>query len=371
MGIVSVERFSLSLGDNVLTADGTLTKSQTTGNCIPFITSRTSVLGGATGDEFRQFCLQSFFPDGSTVRVERGRAGASQSQLVAEVTVVEFDGTDIEVQQGTYSIGASTASDVVTGISAVTLANTFLYHNWHRGNVFDAVYDSSAVRGRITGTQELTFDRIATDSTAIVTGRWYLADATTGGDFTVQAKDIDLATGDTSNTATLTSVTTASTFLLGSAKSNGTDQDGAHQNTYDVNLSNSTTISLQRDTSGGPLNWSGFAVEMTDNTSVQRGTRVQSTDLLSDSFDITAVTLADSWVHVAGSSGSMGGGSYPGGASQNPTDSFMALDFVDSDTIRMQHTNNSTASADNDISWEVIEWDIGAAGPSRRVMVVS
>ena len=35
--VKSIERFSLTLGDNVLTADGTLTKGQATPNCVPLI----------------------------------------------------------------------------------------------------------------------------------------------------------------------------------------------------------------------------------------------------------------------------------------------------------------------------------------------
>jgi hypothetical protein len=80
MGVISVQKFSLNLGDNELIAEDTLAVDTVAANCIPFITSRISDQAGAGADEFRQWCVESYFSDSSTVTVERQRAGAGQGR---------------------------------------------------------------------------------------------------------------------------------------------------------------------------------------------------------------------------------------------------------------------------------------------------
>jgi hypothetical protein len=73
-------------------------------------------------------------------------------------------------------------------------------------------------------------------------------------------------------------------------------------------------------------------------------------------------------VHVAGSAGVIGGGSWPGPQSQDAADTFVAWTFTSDSALTVAHIVPG-ASDDQNISWEVIEWDVGAAAPVRRVMV--
>jgi hypothetical protein len=349
------------MGDEVVFATASLSGAHGD-DSIPFITTR--VTTEAIPDSMMAtYATTAFFSDTSTLRVERGTANAGGGQMTVEVTVIQFDPARVAVQSGVYDMGFG-PSDTAALSPDVTLANTFLYHTF-QGLGVSTDSRMYLTQGRITDVDELTFNN---DGTSVgITGHWFTADATAGGDFTVQPVEITVAAAASTGTDSLTSIAENKTFLLGSYRQNEFAGHANEDHTIDVDLTSDVLVSLQRAGTGGDINWSGFAVTMTDATMVQRDTLVQSSADVSETVEITAVT--NGWVHMAGSAGSLTGGSFAGTAAEDVPDAFCAWDFVDSDTIQVTKFTGG-GEADNDLSWEVIDWAIGAGQPpARRVMV--
>lgn len=347
-GVKSVERFSITLAAGTASNSASLTKSQVTANCVPFITHRVTTIASPV-DDFSETCVDAYF-SGSTVVVETSE-GTTRA-LVVEVTVVEFDSSRVTVQQGTYQMSASASA--TASITAVTLANTFLVHAWQlSGN--PATHQHAGVRGRFTSTTQLTFDRSGTTGT--VDGHWYVIESDSG-DFTVEEFTITL-TAATSGTATISAVTMAKTFLVGSHTITDTTDDNA-DGSIEAVLTNTTTVTIQRTTGGGNIVYTGYAVEFAagGDETVQRGQiAAQGATASQNVSGLTAVDLDVAMVHAAGSPMSWKNGSFPGSGSSDNCDAFCAWDFVNTTTIRVQHTT-SGGEASNDLSWEVIEWAI-------------
>lgn len=347
-GIVSVERFSITLAAGTASNSATLTKSQTIANCVPFITKRITTIASPV-DNWSQQCVDAYF-SGSTVVV--ATSDGSTRALVVEVAVVEFDASKVTVQQGTYQITTAATSGTAT-ISAVTLANSFVQHSWLVGSA-PATNDPAAVRARFTSTTQLTFDRGA--SGGQVDGHYYVVESDTG-DFSVQESTITLS-AVSSNTGTITSVTTNKTFLVGSFTCASTADDNT-LGSVDVTLTDATTITVQRNGSTGTIVWTGYAISFAAGgaETIQRGTITAQGATASQNVSITTVDSNLAMVQNAGNVSAFKSGSFPGAGSSDNSDAQCAWDFVDTSTIRVQH-NTSGGEANNDISWEVIEWEI-------------
>ena len=124
-GVKSVERFSLALAVSDGEEDGTLTKSQTTANCVPFLGCRVTD-AEATPDRYGNYYLDASFPDSTHVRALGSTSSGSATH--AEISVVEFDGTNIIVIKD--SINKTSVSDVVAtlpGAASVDLTKAFVY----------------------------------------------------------------------------------------------------------------------------------------------------------------------------------------------------------------------------------------------------
>lgn len=347
-GVVSVERLTITLGAGTASASANLTKSQTLANCVPFVTHRVTTVASPV-DDYSETCIDVQMQSGPN-RVTATTSEGTTRALVVEVTVVEFDPNRVTVQSGTYQMtGASTTASP----SAVVLANTFLVHSWQIDSN-PATHQHAGVRGRFTSTTQLTFDRIGTTGT--VDGHWFVIESDSA-DFSVEEFTVTL-TAATSNTATISSVTMNKTFLVGSHTISDTTDDNA-DGSVEIVLTNSTTVTVQRAAAGGNIVYTGYAIEFAagGDETVQRGQIAAQGATASQNVDITAVTLDVAMVQAAGSPQSWKNGSFPGSGSSDNCDAFCAWDFVDLDTIRVQHTT-SGGEASNDLAWEVIEWAV-------------
>lgn len=348
-GVLTVERLTITLGAGTASASANLTKSQTLANCVPFTTHRVTTVASPV-DDYSETCVDVEMQSGPN-RVTATTSEGTTRALVVEVTVVEFDSASVTVQSGTYQMSASAST--TASVTAVTLANTFLVHSWQvSGN--PATHQHAGVRGRFTSTTQLTFDRIGTTGT--VDGHWFVIESDSA-DFSVEEFTVTLSAA-TSNTATISAVTTAKTFLVGSHTISDTTDDNA-DGSVEIVLTNTTTVTVQRAAAGGNIVYTGYAVEFAGggDETVQRGQIAAQGATASQSVDITAVDLDIAMVQAAGGPQSWKNGSFPGSGSSDNGDAFCAWDFVDTDTIRVQHTT-SGGEASNDLAWEVIEWAV-------------
>ncbi len=370
MSVVSVEKFTFTLVATDLVESATLTKSQTTANCVPFLTTRVTT---ANGDAHEGYIVDAEFTGGDTIEVHT--TDAVTRVIVVEVSVVEFDGSDITVEEGTFLSGGTEVINALT--TSVTPANAFvqLTHettsdngNFHHQAVRARLTNSSGVTG--TGTH-VTLDR---DGTSLVMqGHYWVVEDTTTNYFSVQAKDIDMSAVAT-NTATITSVASGKSLLIGSFMGGEPTTDNCDANTFNATLTNDTTITVDRfDNPTAVGEFHAQVIEFAGNETVQRGafdeTDEQGGAGTSGIYTATLTTTVDaslSTVHVGGCAGSHTTGKFPGTVAANVPSAHAAGSLTDGDTIRIEHYAGTAAQ---DISWEVIEWDTGAAPTVRRVMV--
>jgi len=361
--VLSVQKHTITLPAGTSgVSSATLSPAVDTDNCIPFVTARVTDDNGAIHSAY---AVRARFDTSTTVEVSTGYAVSRA--LVVEVTVVEFNPSEVTVQSGTLAMAASSQTDAPS-YTAVTSANTFLYHTWTNDSTFSTYYSATTVRGNIFGSPtstSISFSR--QDGTGAIAGTWYLAEAT-GGAFAVEHLDWQLTASDTTTATivTLAPVDTAKTFLLGSYKSNN-DSDFTDRATVDVYLNTSSQVAVNRvgttDTVYGYVQVIEF--DSGGDETVYRGT-VTGTDG-DDTAAIGATVSDDSMVHVAGVPGSFTTGSFAGTDPGDCPDAHCALTFPTSTQIQIQH---GTSGGDTgDVSWEVVEWLPGAPASTRRVMV--
>ena len=381
MTVLSVQKHTVTLAAAASSGTANLTGSPTLANCVPFITTRVTAVSSQNDDEFQDYTVTADFLTGpDRVRIRNHDADSTRA-MVIEVTVVEFDSSVVNVYQGTAAIDNS-QDDVVSIGGTVNLSKAWLYFTYMTEGTADN-YRDHAIRGRITSTTQCTFDCSETYGPASAHSiDWYVVECQ-GTEWAVDAVSIQLDAVTTTNTATIGSVTTSKAFILGShTGSDVGDGDGPDENLVDVKLSNATTVTATRQGHGGGIiEWSGFVVEFAagGNENVYRGTLAWSPTARGTSKTDTigtAVTIADSMVHLAGQTGILGGGHWKRttDSSNRCPDTFTAWTITGTTEVTLTKMDNDDTGGetDQDLSWEVIEWDVGGApAPTRRVMVIS
>jgi hypothetical protein len=292
--------------------------------------------------------------------------------LTVEVTVVEFNVSEVVVQQGTYTIGSG-SGDTTASPTAFTEANTFPYHTWQADST-STLYSDHNIRIRVDGdggADSLSFSRHGT-GTVVIDGHWYTAEAVGGTPaFTVQESDMALVSVSTLDDDTLTPVDLTKSFLVGSYKSSSTtsaNDDG----TVDAALTADDTVTVQRTSASGRIDGTWYTVEFDSagDESVYRNTISAQAATSPDTDSPTSGTWvsANSMAHVAGATGSFVTGSFPGEDGADCPDAHCALTITGTAEVTVEHST-AGGEADNDISWEVIEWDVEGGPAARRVMV--
>jgi hypothetical protein len=351
-GIKSVERLTITLAAGTASASANLTKSQTIANCVPLMTKRITTVASPV-DNWAQQDVDIFFETGPD-RVTAQTNDGSTRAIVVEVTVREYDSAKVKVQSGTFSMTASeTSPGTAPSLTAVVIANSAAVIYYDTGNTANT-NDGSVCRVRIDSTTTLAIDRGAASGT--IDGHWFVWESL-DGDFTVQQIDITLS-AVASNTGTLTSLTMNKTWTLFTYTAASTNDDNSLGSVEGV-LTSSTVYTIQRAGSSGTIVATVFAISFAGGgaETAQRGQIAAQGSTASENVDITATDLDLAGVHSPGYGSFKTGGSFPGAGSSDNADAQCAWDFVDTDTIRVQHSTNG-GEASNDLSWEVLEDEI-------------
>ena len=368
-GVVDVERFSLTLAAGTATASGTLTKGQTVVNCVPYMTCR-MVTPPTTPDNPEHHAVDVYF-SGNTVVVETDEFDVRS--IVCEVTVVQYDGVRILVDPITFSLTTSEASTTEAITDIVDLDQAYIYCACQIQTA-NSLFETTALRARITSTTVATFDQSVINSE--VSGHAWVVRSVSNQDFTVQPLSVTLAdTVDLDNTGSITAVDEAKTFLMGSH--HGGSGDDSNDSSIHCWLSGTggtvDTVNVERQNTSGTISWSGFAVTFDSggDEKVERGTVLQTAGTASENVDLQGTWDSDFRQVINSGQMTLPNCSTAGYASQNFPECRAAWDWVDNDTIRVQHYVYSSPSTDNRISYEAIQWSAGAASTPRRVMVVT
>lgn len=303
------------------------------------------------------------YPTSTTVvTAERFGSAAYACSVTAYVFEVDADTT---LYKGTWAMTNAETSDAAVSIGGtVTLANTIGWH--YRQNEGEAAPgddwdpDGAWTRMSFASTTTLDFDRNAAKGEC--SGHWFVVEST---DLTVEHVTKTLSGTDTSIDETITSVTTAETYLLGSYLTDNIAYND--EACFDVTLQDATTVEWQRAISAADdFDWYVMVVSDSNNT-VQRG-EFTADNVTTDSATITSTDRTRSIVKSGyGTSGWGANNKYEDGTCISHIDEM----WLSADTTaNLERGAVQGSSGGNRVTWEVVQFTV-EAGSTRRVMVIS
>jgi hypothetical protein len=344
----SIEKYYFTLGVGVTSAYTPFAGDQTGVNAVPFATANLfdTEASTSTADSFDRNLPDIYF-NSTGVIVERN--SGTNSGINVSVSVLEFSPSSVKVQTGTFNLPASNISTTSSIGESVIISNSALIFYYKSTDTNDD-YTDNAVRGTITGVNQLTFDVNAATATGIKSGHWYVFESLDGA-FTVQNTTLTFASAATTATGTINSVQQNKTFLIASYITSETSDDPRDGSLW-VNLTNSTTITGTRlGTPSATITATVYAITFSGSENVQRGYFSYSAGTGTDSDTIAAVDLdrAMPWNPVL--TGRMADDS----TSAAKESAFQLVNLTNSTTVqgtRAETTGNAEGG------WEVIEWII-------------
>lgn len=163
------------------------------------------------------FCRSRLLDDGGQKKIEMSFAGATVGKVDWQVIEIEDGG---EVQSGLVNLAGSKAMRDVN-ISDVDLTKSFLVFSYKVNG--EANPDALAIRGHISDTDKLTFERNSSSSGISADISWFVVQMTDGT--SMQQKDITLAAGDEKGDTAIDPVTIDETSVhIGSLQQFGKNE---------------------------------------------------------------------------------------------------------------------------------------------------
>ncbi|KKM99168.1 hypothetical protein LCGC14_1150580, partial [marine sediment metagenome] len=342
--ITSIQQVEITLTGT--SASANLAANTVVTNCIPFMSMEIS---GTSGD-WDEIMIDVYFTAGSppTITVERNLADGT---IYVSIFIIEFDGTNVVVQQGIFDLtAAETATNEV--ISSITLTKAFAKTFYKMGGTGDSGWDHTKVKTWFSDNTHINFERHM--ATATLNGHWYIAEAQ-GSEFITQAISMPITSG-TKTQQVINAVTMAKTMVIGSYETEEYAQD-SQWCAFRLWLEDSTHISVERDTLATTRDawFKGWVIEFaaSSDISIQRGQFSYADSDDQETVDINTVTQANSIIINPMFYGLM---EESGGSFSSLEGAFQKLTFVDSDTI----IGDRAAPVDHAVgNWEVI--DFGSA----------
>jgi hypothetical protein len=356
-GVVSVERVDLTIADAGTTDTADLTKGQDEAKCVPFATFQHNADANGDSDNYSANMAEvEIWDNAGTAAVRITRTGTADP-LVYTIYVVEF-GSDINVQRGTVNSITGTGTDVTITSIDQTKAFALFYYNRNGGDL-DA-HDSAAVRSHFTADTTLRLNR-GSGADGDFSGFWYVVEDT-GSNFDVEAGTVALSASQTSNTATISAVTMAKTFIVASMETDQTDDD-VNSGTMYCDLQSTTLVRARRNTAAATITVSFFAIEFSGGENVYRGELAFGTADTQLTASHTAVDpdFAMAWSPNRQHRSASGSGT---GSSDNSASAVKVI-INGTDNGIVADRNNFGSDAAN-FSWETVEWEEDVAGGGSR-----
>ena len=359
-GVVSVEKFSLTLTATVSSAHAPFTKGQNSSNTVPFVTKYMQSSGAA--EDWQHHLTRVTF---NSTDVIIDRVGTS-ALITIEITVVEFDPSSVKVQSGSYTMADGDISTTSPISDSVNTSRTALIFYSKITGTIDDDYNSASVKGNFWNSTVVSFVR--QDTTGTITGTWYVFESLDGA-FTVQSKLLTVPNGAETATVGIDSVQMNKTFLIASYGATE-NSDNARDGSTSVVLTSSTLITATRGGSvaGDSIFLNIFVITFTGNEYVQRGT-LSFTDSASAPESVTAtinsVNTSNSMAWNPVLTGRM---SSDGTGEGDLQSAFSRLDFPNSTAIRGTRglTGGTTIA-----SYEVVEWVVQSGEDSTPPVILS
>ena len=335
--VKSVEYLEIAIPGGTDTTSANLTKGQVAANCVPFASVRSTQTGlfYDLGRTFVDISLAAGSPPTVTARSTYAGGGP----VDVGVFVVEFDPTQVRVQQGTFSMTAGTPA-VGAAIASVNLAKSALvfYHRAQGTNPNE--WSDFAVEGSFATATNLNFWRDS--SQGALNGHWYVFEAI-GSQFSVQTRTFSLPAGSASGSVAISAVDLSRTSVFASYRTQFDSagatfdvEDGALSVYLPVSATQVTAVRQYANSASNVVDYlTAFVVTWAGDVRVQRGqVDFASTDVTKQAT-ITAVSPSSIVV----------GGTVGPGAQQTDGD---ALADLDKGFYRLKLANSTTVQLDRD-----------------------
>ena len=338
----SVQTGTVTISDTNTFVTDTITSVDTSKSLLLF----SNRLGSDVPLEPNHGMVSGELTSGTTVRFERK---GSTGTITVNYYVAEFS-SGVTVERGDVDISAATTNVTITSVDT---AKSFPIISMRTtGSLYSR---DDFFRADITTSTNLQLSANTFGGTPTV--EWQVVEYT---DCTIQTGDVSFATGDSSKTATLTSVDTAKTWLLYTYE---TDINSAQADAFLVRgqLTDATTLTFDRDGTGTTVDVTYYAVEFTDGTSVQRGSESFTTSETQN--DVTITSVDTTWaVASAGDYGSGGKSAYS--ADDDPATGWFTLDLSSATNLKI--TRGVTGTATADVGWFVVQFVANATAVELR-----
>ncbi len=316
-------------------ADG---NTSTTATVTAVDLSKSFLVFSLTGSDTNPNNLQVSGQITATTTLTFTRVGTSGAVSI-NWYVAEFT-SGATVQRGTLTPMTGTTHNVT--ISSVDLAKAVPIISYAKaGSTFG---EDDFVKAKLTSATNLELTRVGgADGTV----EWQVVEFTNAA---VQSGDVAFGAGESSKTDTLTAVDTAKSWLVHSYSSaSGTSADIGQKLVRGV-VTNTTTLTFDRDNTGQTADLTWYLVEFTDATSVQHASEPFGAGETQRDVTITAVDLTRTFA-IGGLYGR--GGKSPYSTADDPGVGWMTANLTT--TTNLQLTRGLTGSTTADVGWFTVE----------------
>lgn len=338
--IVSIQQASVSMTTGNTTGTATI-NSVTVANTALFYGGQSPGAGTDFTNEYGSVDLTN----ATTLTATRNTSATNTVTLY--VTVVEWKSSAVNsIQSGTASTSSGTSGTAT--ITSVTTGNSIVLYNGQVCQVTGSSAQSTTiVHIQLTNATTVTVTRGASSGSAVI-GHFMVLEFKSGIlQSSTQNGTIAIAAASTSNTATITSVTTANTLLLynGQISSNGSDAGNSWA--YLV-LTNATTVTATRVGTSGTQT-PAFSVLEFKSANVKSNNSAQTviaTSTQTNTATITAIVTTKAIMSFLGDVNSAG--------STIAVDTWANAVITNTTTITVGRGAGSGANTDT-VSWNVLE----------------
>ena len=258
--VKSVEYIEVSFAGTDLLKSINLTKNQDYRNCVPFVTSH------STGTYFDSKLIDTYF-SGTYLAgiINFDRSTQRANTVTVRCYVVEFDPTEVKVQQGTFNIDSPTTTHTVT--LPTTLANidrAGMVFAW-KANDTTLGYNTMVVRGRVVSTTSIDFYRAT--STAYCNGHWFLFEDLKTNFRVTHRNNFFSTISDTLTIDNGRCIDLLRSFVIGSYATNYTADQPA-SGIVNITLQSHGAVTCERTTATNTVYWSCQIVEFMDTSKI-------------------------------------------------------------------------------------------------------
>lgn len=251
----------------IVAADGTSVTetitSVTTAQSVVMISVRNAQ---SSQNRVRRELWTAQLTNSTTITFTRDQSSFAVDSII-EWYVIEWD-SSVTVHRGSATPTASSSSHSIGATINTGSSFPVVYAKTNQNSILADVICRATM-----STTNITFTFGSTPSSGDCVIEWQIVEFDSA-DADVQTGTISLGSGVGSNTAAITSVTTADTFVAHGGIETTNSGAGDHRNSATVELTNATTVTAEQTLigSGRTQDVQFYAVEMLDGSSVEKGT---------------------------------------------------------------------------------------------------